>query len=117
MEKNGYDINWNNQNRFNLPAGWNIGSKMHIVAATKPISNTSTIYLNDFYNTTIVNAGGANTAMGKVGDEWKIGCRNLNTDFFDGTMAMHRVWSKQMNGTEANILYLHEQAQLNIGVA
>ena len=113
MKKNGYDINWNNQNRFNLPAGWNIGSKMHIVAATKPISNTSTIYLNDFYNTTIVNAGGANTAMGKVGDEWKIGCRNLNTDHFDGTMAMHRVWDYKMDAVQADILYLHEKPQLN----
>ena len=116
MKYNSYDINWTNQNRFNLPAEWSIGSKMHIVATAKSSTNTSTIYLNDFYNATIMNTAGANTAMAKVGNEWVIGCRYTNSSHFDGTVAMHRVWSKQMSETEANILYLHEQAQLNIGV-
>ena len=116
MVKNGFDINWNNQNEFNLPAGWSIGDKMHIVAVAKQSTNVSTIYLNDYYNPTIVNTGTANGTLCKVGDEWKIGCRNLNSAHFDGTMAMHRVWNKHMSSNQANILYLHEQAQLNIGV-
>tara|TARA_R110000772_G_scaffold168011_1_gene279740 strand:- start:33 stop:1157 length:1125 start_codon:yes stop_codon:yes gene_type:complete len=113
MKKNGWDINWNNRNEFNLTAGYTIGDKMHIVATAKQSTNLSEIWLNNGVNAAIYNSSTANGALCKVGDEWKIGCRNLNTDFFDGTMAMHRVWDYKMDTVQADILYLHEKPQLN----
>lgn len=116
MKYQSFDINWNNQNRFNLTDGMSIGAKYHMVATSKSSTNTSKIYLGDPFGSVLTNIGTASGNMTRVGQDWKVGVRYTNVSHFDGEMAMHRVWNFTMDDTQANILYLHELGQMNTGI-